>query len=110
METKIYGCSDDLIEIEGAITEEFNHYSDEPALLGFSDGTLLEVQYDSDGLWRIRRLAPGTYCFEHKPGSVADDVGDVAIIHGALRWCLYGTRDQINPVIARPASEGSTTG
>lgn len=56
---RIYGASDDLIEVEGDISEEFNHYSDDPALLGFSDGTMLRVTYDNDGIWRFTPVLTG---------------------------------------------------
>ena len=56
----VYGASDDLIEIEGAIREEFSALDDEtPNLLAFSDGTLLEVNYTSMGIWRINVLSAG---------------------------------------------------
>ncbi len=53
-EVIVYGASDDLIEVEGAIREEFTANRDgEANLLAFSDGTLLEVTYTDAGIWRI---------------------------------------------------------
>jgi len=57
---KIYGASDDLIEVDGDIREEFYHSEDGVDLLAFSDGTLLSVEYDNSGMWRINRLMDGT--------------------------------------------------
>jgi len=56
---EIYGASDDLIEVEGDITEEFNP-SDGVGVLAFSEGTVLEVRYTDAGLWKITRTAKGT--------------------------------------------------
>jgi hypothetical protein len=97
-ETVIYGASDDLIEIEGQLSEELNPRSDEPSLLAFSDGTLLEVEYDRDGIWRIKVLAKGTCDFVHVAGSVEDDTPDRMTMKGDLRWCVIGERGQYNPV------------
>lgn len=100
METMITGASDDLIELEGQLHEELNPPSDEPSLLAFSDGTLLEIEYDKDGIWRIRQLAKGACEFSLTPGSVDDDTFDVATLKGDLRWCVLGERGQYNPVYA----------
>jgi hypothetical protein len=60
----IYGCSDDLVEIEGDVREEFMAYG--PIVLGFPDGTRLSAEYtnDGDGWWRIHALhvGEGTRC------------------------------------------------
>lgn len=107
-ETKIYGASDDLIELEGQIREEFNHYGSgddsKAAILAFSDGTLLEVEYDDDGIWRIKRLAEGSCEYEHKAGSVEKDTPDYAILRGELRWAVKSERGQYNPCFARKPS------
>jgi hypothetical protein len=48
----IYGASDDLVEVEGDIVEEFNPYDgDEPSYLAASDGTMLRITYD--GMWHV---------------------------------------------------------
>lgn len=62
---KVYGCSDDLIEVEGDITDEFGCYgTDEDergVLVVLSDGTILEVKYGKAdmGVWEIRLLKTG---------------------------------------------------
>lgn len=100
-ETVIYGASDDLIELEGQIAEELNPNAEEPALLAFSDGTLLEVVYDDDGIWRIKRIAEGACVYHHEDGSVDEDTPDKVTLTGELRWCVLGERGQYNPVLAR---------
>lgn len=62
MKVEIYGAGDDLIEIEGDIREEFDSY--QPAngytcYVAISDGTLLSVNYDDDGFWRLHILVKG---------------------------------------------------
>lgn len=52
--TTVYGCSDDLVELDGAIYDEFSAY-DLHNLLKFDNGAILIVCYDrdGDGIWRI---------------------------------------------------------
>ena len=50
--TTIYGASDDLIELDGAIYDEFSAY-DETSQLTFDNGAVLTIRYDDDGIWRI---------------------------------------------------------
>ncbi len=90
----IYGASDDLIEVEGALGEEFNFCSnddDEKRYLTFSDGTVLSAQYDGDGIWRFNRLANGTATYEKTEGTDPDgDYTDRVTLTGDLRWVLFG--------------------
>ena len=53
--TTVYGCSDDLIELDGTIYEEFNFY-DVPVLLMLNNGVRLWVEYTKEGIWRIESL------------------------------------------------------
>lgn len=64
--TRVYGCSDDLVEFEGELHGEVGHYgSDEEeigCLVAFSDGTIIVVKYGKPGLggvWAITVLAQG---------------------------------------------------
>lgn len=63
MTTKVYGCSDDLIEFEGDVKGEASHYSsdNEPAMVIFSDGTIIEVEYGKADLaiWSISTIKTG---------------------------------------------------
>ncbi len=45
MGTEVFGHSDDLIELEGDLSEEFIG-GEKPCLLIFSDGTVLTIKYD----------------------------------------------------------------
>ena len=90
----VSGASDDLIEIEGDLSEEFNG-SEEPRWLAFSDGTLLTIQYGvGGGFWRISVLAQGTCAVTKVEGTdEGDDYSDKVTLHGAdLSWVVCGDR------------------
>ena len=53
----VYGASDDLIEIDGDIREEFGAYNNDGGHLAFGDGTLLSVEYN--GFWRFHVIRKG---------------------------------------------------
>jgi hypothetical protein len=91
---EITGHSDDLIEVDGDINEEFSYGNDEDGdLLGFSDGTLLRIKFDADGTgnWRITPVARGaaTLTIEQAEG---EDGTDKATLDGDVRWVLHGGR------------------
>lgn len=94
MKITVRGSSDDLIEIEGDIVEEFNWYSsedpDDERVLAFSDGTLLRVAYDKDGLWHFNRLMAGSAVLEKIEGDVEADRGDVIHLTGDIKWVTFG--------------------
>lgn len=86
----ITGASDDLIEIDGDIQEEWNPEDDRHRWIGVSDGTLLSVQYDVDGLWRFNPIVRGTAEYLKTEGSVEDDTNDVISLMGDIRWVMFG--------------------
>lgn len=92
MKITITGASDDLIEVGGDIQEEFNYYSrdDDSALIATSDGTLLRVNYDRDGIWRIAPLVYGTARQSKVEGSVGLDTNDVVTLEGDIKWVVFG--------------------
>lgn len=89
--TTVYGCSDDLVELDGAIYEEFGAY-DRDSRLKFDNGAVLTVCYDrdGDGIWRIEnpRDHPSvtiTRC-EDRLGYMNPDgdiYSDIAVVVGA---------------------------
>ena len=98
MAITIYGASDDLIEIEGDIREEFYWIpdDDETRLLAFSDGTLLRVAYDSDGIWRLNKVASGTAQFSKVEGDVEKDTPDSVTLSGVeIKWVVLGDQSAI---------------
>lgn len=93
---KVYGASDDLIEVEGDIREEFNPSdADDPSLLAFSDGTLLQIQYGSDRLafWRITPLLYGSAKYSKTEATNEDDnYSDVVTLEGDIKWVVCGNQ------------------
>jgi len=55
MKVKIYGASDDLIEIEGDISEEFDCYNKSPKLYVYTQDNVLQfvISTKYDGCWNI---------------------------------------------------------
>lgn len=91
MTVSITGYSDDLIEVDGDISAEFTCPSDDKAYLGFSDGTLLKIWYDEDGIWRINRLVDGLSYYSKEEGSVERDTFDIAHLEDVnIKWVLIG--------------------
>lgn len=93
MAVTITGGSDDLIEVHGSIREEFSHYSDgddDAKILGFSDGTLLRVIYDMDGIWRISPIAVGLAKLSKVEGIASEDTNDVVTLEGDITWVVCG--------------------
>jgi hypothetical protein len=95
----VTGASDDLIEIDGDLREEFSVYQedDDASILAFGDGTVLSVVYDKRGIWRVCRLVTGSAKFSKIEGDAEADTFDVATLDGDLRWCVLGTE------LVRPA-------
>lgn len=59
MKVTVYGRSDDLVEVDGDLSEEFGG-GEAGTTLVFGDGTHLLVKYADDGCWRIERTKTGT--------------------------------------------------
>jgi len=98
MTVKIYGASDDLIEVQGALNEEFP-YSDGDAFLGFSDGTLLRIRHDAEGIWRIMPVCAGPAFegVEQAPENDDRNYTDRATL-GDVLWVLRGDGFVLGPV------------
>lgn len=92
-ETVIYGASDDLIEVEGGLSEEFSAYDADgsPRYLAFSDGTVLRITYGERGCWEIRREFEGTAGYHHQPHDNDDTrYSDRVTLSGDLKWVVCG--------------------
>lgn len=97
---EIYGSSDDLIELEGDVEEEFTALrfgqddAKEGGILAFSDGTALQIEYSIEGVWRINRLASGSasYDKDEDPGDDENRYSDRVTLTGDIAWCVLGTR------------------
>ncbi|MFT4225323.1 hypothetical protein [Micropruina sp.] len=91
-ETRVAGASDDLVELDGAIYDEFDGY-DWDHRLTFDNGVRLILRYDrdGDGIWRIEAadsdLVKVIRC-EDRPGYTGPDgriYSDEAIVTGATK-------------------------
>jgi len=97
MTTKIYGTSDDLIEIDGDVDGEVGCYGaqekDQPGvLLVCSDGTLLAVKYGKGGfgVWCIDVLQEGALYQEIDVCNDEDaqPYSDVVTFRDGLKWVI----------------------
>lgn len=91
----INGASDNLIEVEimGIRNEEFNIDCDERYALAVSDGTLLRVRYDEDGIWRFTPVVIGSSNVSIMQGVDDDRHSDVVTMIGEnLIWVALVTQ------------------
>lgn len=89
MSVKIRGYSDDLIDIEGDVSEEFDangliHY-----LVSTSTGVLLRVRYAA--VWRIDVISGADNVhIVPCPENDDDNYSDVATVDGDVSWVQCG--------------------
>lgn len=93
--TVITGASDDLIEISGELQEEFNAYDCTDGTMAFSDGTLLKVEYDEDGIWRFKPRYKGLLFNKVVSGDVEEDTNDEVYFNSGLKWCAFSNEMQV---------------
>lgn len=97
MKIKIYGHSDDCIEIDGDLREEFYPSGNGPNYISCSDGSLLTIEYapDDTACWRINLVVAGTAAYTHVMGdedakgkqNEGGGYSDVATLEGVdLKW------------------------
>ena len=102
--TKIYGASDDLIEIEGAVNDEVNHIDAKNVLIKASDGTKAKITYDDNGEWKISVEVEGSEYFGliHSVGDDAKHTfpyaigctsySDVLLLDEDIEWVRIGRK------------------
>lgn len=97
MSITIYGYSDDLIEIDGDIYDEFGlPYNNDGAAIACSNGVLLRIVYDQDGIWRITPLAGGDKVSVWQcPAEYGLEYSDKATVEGTVTWVALAT-DYVN--------------
>lgn len=90
----VYGYSDDCIEVEGAIREEFYASDDGSDLLTFSTGVVLRISYTTDGVWRVEQLAgdPGQVSIDRAPLNDEDNYSDRCYLMQSPSWLVFGDR------------------
>ena len=92
MALTVYGASDDLVEVEGDIVEEFNSPYDSPIILVTSNGVVMRVVYDDEGIWRITVLKGHDKVKLTQSAATEDDYSDRAVIEGDVEWVVGGNR------------------
>lgn len=93
MSVLIYGASDDLIEVDGDVSAEFNAY-DFDGYLAFSNGVTLSVNYTRDGIWRIDKVSGDDSLVKIEKSSKGEGDGvdglpaysDKAVLDGQIEW------------------------
>ncbi len=103
VKTKIYGASDDLIEIEGAISDEHDGYDFSGTVVA-SDGTTAKLKYDKDGQWKFALVKAGEK-FVRIIDAVGDDkkhteadakdcsaYSDVLVLEDGIEWIKIGRK------------------
>lgn len=93
--TMVTGASDDLIEIAGELEEEFNSIECSEGMMAFSDGTLLKVEYDEDGIWRFKVVFKGALYDKKVEGDVGADTNDEVYMKPGLKWVVFSDHMQI---------------
>lgn len=92
----IYGASDDLIEVEGDIEEEFTAPEEATspkrngAFIAVSDGSLFRITYgaNGEGTWRITPVVKGSArCTKiEASGEDSREYSDRVTLEGDIRW------------------------
>lgn len=84
---KVYGASDDLVEIEGSSywEDEIGCY-DKDVRIWFCDGTVIRIRYADGGIWRIEVEAQGTekHRLDVCSGEDEDDYSDCFYINAEI--------------------------
>lgn len=88
----VYGSSDDLIEVEGDVREEFYvSQNDDGDYLAFSSGVVLRIHYTNAGVWRITPVAGASrVTIDHAPEDDEDNYSDRATLHESASWVVHG--------------------
>ena len=63
--------------------------------MAFSDGTLLNVKYDENGIWRFTVIGKGNLYASKEEGCVNDDTNDVVTFNKGLKWCVFSCDMQL---------------
>ena len=92
MATELYGASDDLIELDGDLSEEFSG-GEKPCLLIFSDGTVLSIKYGKEHLavWAITVIEEGDLfkSIVHCTNEDAERYSDTVNFKDGLDWVYF---------------------
>ncbi len=100
--TKIYGASDDLIEIEGDVEEEYGKINARNLSINASDGTQAKITYNDEGEWKIDLINMGNkyldlilskgedYKHIHEDAIGCSPYSDVLVLDDGIEWVKIG--------------------
>lgn len=92
---KIYGASDDLIEVEGDFEDEWGAGHDDAGYVELSTGDVFFVRYEDDGVWRVKHhVVSGKVEVRNDPCPPLNEEGendddrytDECVVHGDIEW------------------------
>lgn len=91
---RVYGASDDLIEIEGDINEEFYASDDEPNYLAFHNGVVVMIKY-IEGMWKMMHISDPHSLVEYVHTALdadSDNYSDIIemVNTNPHSWVVYG--------------------
>ncbi len=103
MITKIYGGSDDLIEIEGAVSDEIGYYSRAEKGIKFicSDGSEGSIKYNGEWIIQLSKegsLAKALYPSKGEDGKHTGEAkgctsySDVFVLDKGIEWIKVGKK------------------
>lgn len=106
MSVTIYGAGDDLIKIDGDVDEKFTvaAASQDAPVLAISEGTVLRIRRDDNGVWRINpvvRGSGGLSITQAPREGDADNYSDHAAIRGLITWVVLGNSVATAAPVAR---------
>jgi hypothetical protein len=94
MGVTVYGSSDDLIEVDGGLREEFPYQPDgDGQYLAFSNGIVIHIEYDQLGVWRIKPVCVPEHQnvdIQQAPADDDENYSDRATVAGPIKWVLLG--------------------
>ncbi len=100
--TKIYGASDDLIEIDGEVSEEYNKINAKNLSINASDGTQAKITYNDEGEWKIDLINMGNKYLDlilsvgdddkhtHEDAIDCSSYSDVLVLDDGIEWVKVG--------------------
>lgn len=84
----IYGQSDDLIEIDGDVYEEFQYSGPDGDLIALSNGAIFRVEFTRDG-WRITPIFVPREVIWDRHELVPPDGNDEVTVEDVV-WVVHG--------------------
>lgn len=105
MSTQITGYSDDIIDIEGDICDDFDCFylcgggrgDDDPQyILACSDGTILRPKYGQVGaIWQFEVVRKGRLLSHVNYGSAKEDTNDTVVFNDGLEWVALAKEEAV---------------